>query len=68
MLFLSLGIDLGGAYGGSTALSTGAVALGWLYLLHVVVLVGYVLTLRLEARDGHPLERATGPDLVRDAA
>lgn len=68
VLFLSLGLDLGGAYGGSTALSTGAVALGWLYVLHVVVLVGYVLTLRLEARWGHPLGAATGPDLVRDAA
>ena len=68
VLFLSLGIDLGGAYGGSTVLATGAVALGWLLLLHVVVLVGYVLTLQLEARDGHPLGVATGPDLVRDAA
>jgi membrane protein len=68
VLFLSLGLDLGGAYGGATGLSTGAIALGWLYLLHVVVLVGYVLTLRLEAREGHPLRRASGPDLVRDAA
>ena len=67
VLFLSLGIDLGGAYGGSTALATGAVALGWLLVLHVVVLVGYVLTLRLEARQGYPLRAATGPDLVKDA-
>lgn len=68
VLFLALDLDLGGAYGGSTALSTVAVALGWLYLLHLVVLVGYVLTLRLEARRGHPLQAATGPDLVREAA
>ncbi|MCW2778089.1 MAG: putative glycosyl transferase [Frankiales bacterium] len=68
VLFLSLGIDLGGAYGGSSVLATGAVALGWLLVLHVVVLVGYVLTLRLEARGGHPLRVPTGPDLVRDAA
>lgn len=68
VLFLSLGLDLGAAYGGSTGLATGAVALGWVYVLHAVVLVGYVLTLRLEARHGHPLARATGPDLVRDAA
>ncbi len=68
VLFLSLGIDLGGAYGGSTVLATGAVALGWLLLLHGVVLVGYVLTLQLEARQGHPLQAATGPELVKDAA
>lgn len=68
VLFLSLGIDVGGAYGGSTALATGAVALGWLLLLHLVVLVGYVLTLQLEARRGHPLGRVRGPQLVRDAA
>lgn len=68
VLFLSLGIDLGGAYGGSTVLATGAVALGWLLLLHVVVLVGYVLTLQLETRRGHPLAAATGPELVREAA
>lgn len=66
VLFLSLGIDLGGAYGGNSRLATGAVALGWLLVLHVVLLVGYVLTLRLEARGGHPLAQATGPDLVRD--
>ena len=68
VLFLSLGLDLGGAYGGSTTLATGAVALGWLLLLHAVVLVGYVLTLQLEARRGHPLSAATGPELVRNAA
>lgn len=67
VLFLSLGVDLGGAYG-STELATGAVALGWLLVLHAVVLVGYVLTLRLEARGGHPLRPPTGPDLVRDGA
>ncbi|MCW2606252.1 MAG: putative glycosyl transferase [Frankiales bacterium] len=66
VLFVSLGIDLGGPYGGSSALATGAVALGWLLLLHAVVLVGYVLTLRLEARGGRPLGVPTGPDLVRD--
>ena len=37
-----------------------------LSLAVTVVLVGYVLTLRLEARDGHPLRPATGPDLVRE--
>ena len=55
VLFLSLGIDLGGAYGGSLGLATAAACVGWLFVLHVMVLVGYVTTLCLQARDGHPL-------------
>jgi membrane protein len=55
LLFLSLGIDLGGAYGGATNLATAAACIGWLFVLHVIVLVGYVTTLVLEAREGHPL-------------
>ena len=55
VLFLSLGIDLGGAYGGATNLATAAACVGWLFVLHVIVLVGYVTTLVLEAREGHPL-------------
>jgi membrane protein len=55
VLFLSLGIDLGGAYGGNLALATGAACVGWLFVLHAVVLIGYVTTLVLDARDGHPL-------------
>ena len=67
VLFLSLPLDLGAAFGGSDVLAIAVATLGWIYLLHVVVLVGYVLTLRLEARAGHPLRAATGPDLVRAA-
>ena len=55
VLFLSLGIDLGGAYGGVRHLGTAAACVGWLFVLHVIVLVGYVTTLCLDARDGHPL-------------
>lgn len=55
VLFLSLGIDLGGAYGGARHLATAAACVGWLFVLHVVVLVGYVATLVLESRAGHPL-------------
>ena len=55
VLFLSLGIDLGGAYGGATHLATAVASVGWLFVLHVIVLVGYVTTLVLEARAGHPL-------------
>ncbi len=54
VLFLSLGIDLGGAYGGNLGLATAAATVGWLFVLHVVVLVGYVTTLCLQARGGHP--------------
>lgn len=61
VLFLSLGIDLGGAYGGSLALATAAASVGWLFLLHVMVLIGYVTTLVLQARGGHPL----GPPVER---
>lgn len=62
VLFLGIEIPLGEAYGGSTALAAGAVSLLWLYLLHAMVLLGYVVTLRLSARRGHP----RGPVLERD--
>lgn len=55
VLFLSLGLDLGGAYGGSLVLATAAASVGWLFLLHAIVLLGYVTTLSLQARGGHPL-------------
>ena len=55
VLFLSLGLDLGGAYGGSLGLATAAAAVGWLFVLHVVVLLGFVTTLALDERGGHPL-------------
>ncbi|MCW2614202.1 MAG: putative glycosyl transferase [Frankiales bacterium] len=62
VLFLSLGIDLGGAYGGVAPLANAVAAFGWLFVLHLVVLVGYVTTLCLDARDGHP----RGPAVQRD--
>ena len=65
VLFLSLGIDLGGAYGGVRDLGTAAACVGWLFVLHVIVLVGYVTTLCLEARGGHPLRAPVTPSRVR---
>jgi membrane protein len=65
VLFLSLGIDLGGAYGGSLGLATAAATVGWLFVLHVIVLLGFVTTLALDDRNGHPLAappEAPGPD------
>jgi membrane protein len=54
VLFLSLPLRLGVPFGGFTEIG-GMVAVGlWLYLLHVLVLVGFVLTLRIEARGGVP--------------
>jgi membrane protein len=68
VLFLSLGIDLGGAYGGATHLATAVAAVGWLFVLHVLVLVGYVATLCLDARAGHPLAVPLRPVRVSQAA
>ncbi len=68
VLFLSLGIDLGGAYGGARHLATAAACVGWLFVLHVVVLVGYVVTLCLEARAGHPLQTPVAEVRVSSAA
>ena len=54
VLFLSLPLDLGLPFGGFLEIG-GMVAVGlWLYLLHVLVLVGFAMTLRLEARGGIP--------------
>jgi len=70
VLFLSLPLRLGVPFGGFTEIG-GVVAVGlWLYLLHVLVLVGFLLTLRIDARGGVPWRRpndvprspATPPD------
>jgi membrane protein len=58
VLFLSLPLKLGVPFGGFVGIG-GTVAVGlWLYLLHVLVLVGFALTQRIQARGGipwHPL-------------
>jgi membrane protein len=54
VLFLSLPLKLGVPFGGFIGIG-GTVAVGlWLYLLHVLVLVGYALTQRIEERGGVP--------------
>ena len=61
VLFLSLPLDLGLPFGGFTEIG-GVVAVGlWLYLLHVLVLVGFAMTLRLEARGGVPWHPVAAP-------
>lgn len=42
----------GRPYGGLPGVATLAVALGWLYALHLVLLLGYVLVLELDAEGG----------------
>ena len=44
VLFLSLPIDLGAPFGGAAAVGAVLALLLWLWLLHLVVLVGYVAT------------------------
>ena len=64
VLFLGIELPLGEAYGGAVPIAAAAVSGLWLYLLHMVVLVGYVTTLCLETRRGHPL----GPVLEEEVA
>jgi membrane protein len=62
VLFLSLPLKLGVPFGGFVAIGA-TVAVGlWLYLLHVLVLVGYALTLRIEDRGGIPWHRVVDRD------
>ena len=68
VLFLGIRLPIDQAYGGSTALAASAVSLLWLYLLHAMVLLGYVATLRLSARRGHPLGPVVDRDTVRRLA
>ena len=68
VLFLSLGLDLGQAYGGASTLAAAVACVGWLWVLHMGVLVGYVATLCLEARWGHPLAVRVTQVAVREAA
>jgi membrane protein len=54
VLFLSLPLKLGVPFGGFIEIG-GIVAVGlWLYLLHVLVLVGFALTQRIQERGGIP--------------
>lgn len=68
LVFLRLDLPLAQAYGGAVPVAAAAAALLWLYLLHAIFLVGYITTLRLAARRGHPLGRVVDRDTVRPAA
>lgn len=61
VIFLALPLDLGAPFGGLTAVGA-TVALGlWLWVLHAIVLVGYVLTQAVDARGGVPWAASGGP-------
>ena len=55
VLFLSLDLPLGQPFGGFDTVGLLVAVAGWGFVLHALVLVGWVTTLRLEARGGHPL-------------
>jgi len=64
VLFLSLPLDLGLPFGGFVPIGA-MVAVGlWLYLLHVLVLVGYALTFQIEQRGGVPWQPVGKPSLL----
>ena len=60
-LFLALPIDLGAPFGGLTGAGAATAVLLWMYLLHLVVLVGYVATRQAE-RLHEGLDRRVGAD------
>jgi len=62
VLFLGIRLPVGEAYGGAVPVAAAAVSGLWLYLLHALVLLGYVTTLCLASRRGHPL----GPVVERE--
>lgn len=49
VLFLSLPIDLGAPFGGFTSIGAAVAVVLWLWVLHLLVLVGYAAALRLDA-------------------
>jgi membrane protein len=63
LFLLRFGVDVGVAFGGSDLLGTVVVAAVFLYLVQVVLLGGYVLTLALASRSagpvvpGHPVDQ-----------
>ncbi len=73
VLFLGIELPIGEAYGGAVPVAAAAVSGLWLYVLHMIVLVGYVTTLCLATRRGHPLgpvveEAVARPGIVATAA
>jgi membrane protein len=66
--FLHLPLQPGKAYGGIIGFGSLAISAAWMYAAHVVVLVGYVLTLEIDARGGRPTAQPRRPALDRRKA
>src|SRR5918993_189915 len=67
VLFLSLPLDLGLPFGGFVPVGA-MVAVGfWLFLLHVLVLVGYAFTFEVEQRNGVPWKKVDKPSLLANS-
>jgi membrane protein len=56
VLFLSLPIDLGAPFGGIPAVGAVTAVLLWMWVLHLVVLLGYVATRQADARRRDPAQ------------
>ena len=65
VLFLGIELPIGEAYGGAVPVAAAAVSGLWLYVLHMIVLVGYVTTLCLACRRGHPLGPVVEEEVAR---
>jgi membrane protein len=50
VLFLAIPVDLGAPFGGFVGIGAMVAVAGWLWIFHVLVLVGYRLTLQIDAR------------------
>jgi membrane protein len=59
VLFLSLPVDLGRPFGGLTGVGVVSALLLWLWVLHVVVLIGYALTRAVDAEADPPSAGST---------
>jgi membrane protein len=69
VLFLSLPLDLGAPFGGLTAVGGACALLLWLWLLHIVVLCGYVVTVTAaQTGPGHGTARGLDPSDEEPAA
>ena len=58
VLVLRLPLSFGRAYGGFTSAGVLATVAGWMWLLHAVLLVGFVFTRRLDTRLARRAETA----------
>lgn len=71
VLFLAIPVDLGAPFGGFTVIGAVIAAGLWMFLLHVILLLGWILTLALDRQRGRlhraPLQRSAqnGEELQR---